>query len=140
MDPDLAARARQLGPVVPNPTMSNSSTFNQAPRVGEAMPGAGGFQGTSPGQTIYPDARRNAAIGLLEARRRLAEEAEEEFGRVGKRDSQGRRFVDVVTLRQALVMRDRGVQGEEIERRLGLRRGVVGMLGRKGVVGVGDEM
>ena len=42
--------------------------------------------------------------------------------------------MDVVTLRRVLVLRDRGVSGREIERELGLREGLVGRLGRKGVV------
>lgn len=51
----------------------------------------------------------------------------------------GRQFLDVVTLRQVLVLRDEGgVDAAEIERRLGLRRGVVERLGRRGVVGVGS--
>jgi hypothetical protein len=44
--------------------------------------------------------------------------------------------VDAVTLRRALKLRDEaGVADVEIEKRLGLKRGVVGRLGRKGVVG-----
>lgn len=52
-----------------------------------------------------------------------------------------RSFVDVLTLRRVLVLRDRGVAGEEIEREIGLRRGLVGRLGPRGVVspaGVGE--
>ena len=42
----------------------------------------------------------------------------------------------MVLIRQVLMLRDdRGVGEEEIERRLGLRKGVVGRLGPKGVVG-----
>jgi hypothetical protein len=44
--------------------------------------------------------------------------------------------LDVVTLRQVLVLRDRGVSEGEIEGRLELRSGVVGRLGGKGVVSV----
>jgi trehalose-6-phosphatase len=76
-------------------------------------------------------------VSLLTARYRLAEEAEREFARIGRKGSEGRTFVDVVTLRQVLVLRERGVEEGEIERSLGLGRGVVGRLGRRGVVGVG---
>jgi hypothetical protein len=73
----------------------------------------------------------------LTARYRVAEDAEREFGNIGKEGAEGRQFLDVVTLRQVLTLRDeRGVEAEEIERQLGLRSGVVGRLGRRGVVGV----
>lgn len=55
---------------------------------------------------------------------------------MGRRGRQGRRFLDVVTIRQVLMLRDeKGVEGREIERRLGLGEGVVGRLGPRGVVG-----
>ena len=78
-------------------------------------------------------------MSLLTARYRLAEEAEREFSEIGRRGAAGRRFLDVVTLRQVLVLRDeRGMSAGEIEEALGLKKGVVGMLGGKGrVVGVG---
>lgn len=44
--------------------------------------------------------------------------------------------MDVVTLRQVLVLRDKGVADERIESQFGLGEGVVARLGRKGVVGV----
>ena len=74
-------------------------------------------------------------MSLLTARYRLAEEAELEFSNIGRKGSEGRQFLDVVTIRQILVLRDEKGLGEgEIERRLGLRKGVVGRLGRKGLV------
>ena len=57
------------------------------------------------------------------------------MGRRG-REQAGRRFLDVVTVRQLLMLRDeRRLEPGEIERRLGLGSGVVGRLGRRGVVG-----
>ena len=82
----------------------------------------------------------NPAVSLLTARYRLAEEAEREFLNIGKGkgEGEGRQFLDVVTLRQVLVLRDEvGMGGEQIEKRLGLKRGVVGRLGGRGVVGIG---
>jgi len=69
----------------------------------------------------------------------LAEEAEREFAAMGRASAreQGRQFLDAVTIRQVLVQRERGRGGKEIEREMGLRAGVVGRLGRRGVVGVG---
>lgn len=74
-------------------------------------------------------------MSLLTARYRLAEEAEQEFSNIGRKGSEGRQFLDVITIRQVLLLRDeRGVSPGEIEKQLGLRRGVVGRLGRRGVV------
>ena len=74
-------------------------------------------------------------MSLLTARYRLAEEAEQEFANIGRKGSGGRQFLDVITIRQILVLRDeKGVPAQEIEKQLGLRNGVVARLGRKGVV------
>lgn len=83
-----------------------------------------------------PNALQNPAVSLLTARYRLAEEAEAEFAGIGRASSKGRQFLDVVTIRQILVMREKGGPGieREIENSLGLREGVVGRLGRMGVV------
>lgn len=76
-------------------------------------------------------------MSLLTARYRLAEEANAEFAETGRKGARGRQFLDVVTLRQVLVMRDeRGLEAADIEQKLGLREGVVARLGRRGVVGV----
>ena len=66
----------------------------------------------------------------------MAQEAEEELEGLGRRGAPGRRFLDVVTIRQVLIMRDELQKRDtEIERQLGLRSGVVRKLGPKGVVG-----
>ena len=61
---------------------------------------------------------------------------------MGKKGFPGRRFLDVVTIRQVLVMRDeRRIEEEEIERRLELEVGTVRRLGPRGIVGdVGLEL
>ena len=61
---------------------------------------------------------------------------------MGRKGFSGRRFLDVVTIRQILVMRDeKGVGNGEIERTLGLEDGTVRRLGGKGVVAdVGLEL
>lgn len=84
------------------------------------------------------------------ARERWAEEAEaeaEELGTVSGRDK-GKRFLDVQTVRRVLELRDgsgsgsagKGKSDGEIERALGLKKGVVAMLGGKGVVRVVHEV
>ncbi|KAI9715438.1 MAG: hypothetical protein M1812_005914 [Candelaria pacifica] len=139
-DPHFAASLRTLGAVQPSPTFSNSSTFNQSQHTNSR---------TSPSQTapsstsssdsypqIFPSAAVNPAIQILEARSALASAADKEFIEAGKRGHEGRQFLDVVTIRQMLMLRDeKGIGEGEIERRLGLKKGVVGRLGPKGVVG-----
>ena len=72
---------------------------------------------------------------VLTARERLQQQADVEFAKTGRGD-EGRSFLDVSTIRQLLVLRDeKGLGGEEIEKRLGLAQGVVARLGRSGVVG-----
>ena len=145
-DPDLDAaynaRLSQIGPVQPSPTMSNSSTFNTSastynPSLSPSHQSShGNFQpsASSPSQSIFPSVP-NPAIAFLQARERLAQEAEEEFENLGRRGAAGRRFLDVVTIRQVLMMRDELRKGaEEIETQLGLQKGVVRKMGPRGVV------
>jgi hypothetical protein len=132
-DLDLNARARKLGPVIPNPTLSHSSTFNQA--HGHLHPSNSSSQSIFPSATS-PHMAQNPALSLLAARERLAGEAEEEFSNIGRKGAAGRLFLDVLTVRQALQMREKGIAAEEIEEELGLARGVMRKLGAKGVVGI----
>lgn len=130
-DPDIGldARLRELGPVTPSPTLSNSSTFNkvsgQDPTTSSSnfVPSA-----STPSQSIYPTTS-NPAISLLTARYRIAEEAEKDFERIGKKGFQGRKYLDVATIRTVLVYRSEGMPDAEIERRLELRSGIVKSLG-----------
>ena len=125
-DPDFARSLRSLGPVTPSPTFSNSSVFNSAQ------------QNTSgyPQPQMFPSAATNPALQILDARNRLTDAAEAEFSEMGRRGFQGKQFLDVVLIRQALMMRDeKGMADTEIEKTLGLKNGVVARLGRKGTVG-----
>lgn len=54
---------------------------------------------------------------------------------LGRPDHEGREFIDVVTIRQLLQMRNRqNLPDEQIERLLRLKKGVVSRLGPKGLV------
>lgn len=54
---------------------------------------------------------------------------------MGRQSHQGREFLDAMTIRQVLSMRDRqGLAPGDIERLLRLKKGVVGRLGERGVV------
>ncbi|KAI1932236.1 hypothetical protein LOZ66_002166 [Ophidiomyces ophidiicola] len=116
-DPDFAASLRSIGPVTPSPTFSNSSTFN-------------------PSSSSYASASSNAALGTLSARSNLSRLAEQELESFGKQSHAGRQFLDVVTIKNIVTMRDReGLSPAQIEKYLRLKAGVVERLGKKGVVG-----
>lgn len=58
----------------------------------------------------------------------------------GRRGHDGRQFLDVFTIRQILTMRDEHRRGAtEIEKTLGLKKGVVDRLGAAGVVELAQE-
>lgn len=144
-DPDLAAhnaRLRVLGAVQPAPTHSNSATYPAPatfPSSSTALGAGASSQPQQPGSNIppgvFPSAGTNPAITLLRARERLAKEADEEFEQIGKSSGRqaGRRFLDALTIRQILTLKESGVTDEEIEKRMELRKGVLRLLG-KGVV------
>ena len=96
-------------------------------------------QHTSSGSTLqqkFPSPASNPAIQVIDARNRLAQAAEAEFSQTGRKGFQGREFLDVLLIRQALMLRDdKGLSDSEIEKRLELKSGVMARLGRKGVVG-----
>ncbi|KAK3720170.1 hypothetical protein LTR37_003994 [Vermiconidia calcicola] len=131
-DPDFARSLRSLGPVQPNPTMSETSTF----------PHPSNYQNPKKvSRPTTPDPRKNPAIAVLDARSRLQDEAEQEFMEAGRRGHQGRQFLDVFTIRQMLTMRDeQGKSAAAIEKTLGLKDGAVERLGPKGVFGLAQEM
>ena len=141
-DPAFAAQLRSLGAVQPNPHYSPTSTSPLDPRrntstTGPSNPSPPHPSSTSPfPPSAFPDPRTNPALMVLQARQRLQEEAEEEFLNVGRKGFPGRRFVDVSTVRQALLLRQKGEGEEDVERELGLRKGRLSVLGKGVVEGV----
>ncbi|KAH7412459.1 hypothetical protein BKA64DRAFT_329252 [Cadophora sp. MPI-SDFR-AT-0126] len=133
-DPTLSAT--QFQPSASNPLQTIFPSSSPPPGTSNTSSSAGSSSNTRERERLGS----NPAVSLLTARYRLAGEAENEFARTGKSTAaEGRQFLDVLTLRQILVLRDeKGVEAGEIERRLGLKRGVVGRLGRRGVVSVGS--
>lgn len=77
---------------------------------------------------------------MLHARARLQAKAEVEE-RVGRGPgAKGREFLDGFEMRQVLTMRDvQGLRAGEIERKMGLKEGVVARLGVSGVLGLVNE-
>ncbi|KAF3480883.1 uncharacterized protein GIQ15_06230 [Arthroderma uncinatum] len=123
-DPDFDASLRSIGPVTPTPTLSRTSIFNQGRQQGASSP-----SGPNRADTANP------SLLTLSSRTRISAEAEADFESLGRRDHMGRRFVDVVSLKQILSMRDeQGVSEDVIEKQFGLRKGVLATLGPKGVV------
>lgn len=111
----------------PAPTYSHSSTFNPA---ASATP-----QPDQSAQAIFPQSATNPALLVLNARERVTQAAEREAEQVGKPSFAGREFVDALTIRQAISMRDKqGLPPAEIESTLQLRKGVVERLGKRGIV------
>ncbi|CAN8101360.1 unnamed protein product [Discula destructiva] len=118
--PELAKRLRELGVVQPNPTYSHSSTATNTPSYLHQSENSG---------PIFPAASQNAVLSALEVRRRVQQEAEQEFENLGLSSSQGRRFLHAGMIRDILVMRERGASETQIEKRFNLRKGVVKTLG-----------
>ena len=116
----------------PASTLSNSSTFAPSNTPISSSPHSNPTQNNP---QIFPNHLLNPALQILSRRAEIAAEAEAEFTRL-RGGGEGRRFLDVGTIREVLAMRDgRGLGAGEIEGRLGLRGGVVGRLGARGVVG-----
>ncbi|KAL9583066.1 MAG: hypothetical protein Q9212_002925 [Teloschistes hypoglaucus] len=127
-DPHFARSLRSLGPVQPSSTFSNSSTFDPS---SPSSPNTRQQQQ----QQIFPNPALNPALQVLSRREELAREAEADFSRI-RDQGQGRKFLDVVKIREVLMMRDeKRIPEAEIEKRLGLSKGMVGRLGKRGVVG-----
>lgn len=116
---DFSRRLQEMGIVQPNPTFSPSSIADPGIPDGPSAP-------LGP---MYPPSRKNATLSVLEARRRLQQQAEEELESMGRNSSQGRRFVDMRTMVEAIQLRDRGFPPAEIEHRLRLKPGLMNRLG-----------
>lgn len=127
MDPDFAPggfsqRLQSMGIVEPNPTYSPSSTAN--PQLGPSAP-------LGP---MYPPARTNPTLTALEARQRLQREAEENLEAMGRSGNEGRRFLDMRTVVDAIKLRDHGVPQQEIESRLRIQPGLLSRFGRPDIL------
>lgn len=123
---EFADRLQKMGIVQPNPTYSPSSIASPFLNAPGNTPSA-----SSP---HYPSPSSNVTLGVLEARRRLEARAREELENMGKSSDKGREFVDIGTVKQMLVLRQSGAPATDIEKRLGLRPGLVAKLGPQGVV------
>ena len=124
---EFADRLQKMGIVQPNPTYSPSSI---ASPFLNAPPG----RRPSASSPQYPAPSSNVTLGVLEARRQLEARAREELENMGKSTDKGKEFLDIGTVKQMLVLRQGGASATDIEKRLGLRPGLVAKLGPRGVV------
>uniref|UniRef100_A0A0B7K345 Helix-turn-helix domain-containing protein n=1 Tax=Bionectria ochroleuca TaxID=29856 RepID=A0A0B7K345_BIOOC len=83
---------------------------------------------TAPLAPRFAPSTSNTTLSALDARRRLQKLAEAELDPMQRSGLQGRRFVDMRTLIDAIRMRDSGVPLAGIEERLGLEPGLLGKL------------
>ena len=130
MDPDAVSgdfsqRLHQMGIAEPNPTYSPSSTATPQRQSADTI---------APLGPLFPSAKNNATLSVLEARRRLQQLAEEDFEAMGHSSSQGRRFLDMRTMVEAMQLRSRGTSNADIEKRLGLQARVLDKLGRQSII------
>lgn len=137
-DPVLASKLRQIGPVEANPYQSHTATQPQASRQSpKGLPAELAPLGQEPPPGLFPNAasmRNNPALLILQSRKRLQERAENEFNNIGRRGFEGREFMDVYMVTDALKMRQSGMSLVDIEKRLGLKNGMMAKLGERGVL------
>jgi hypothetical protein len=129
-DPDFAPdgfseRLQQMGIAQPNPTFSPSSIANPQGIDGPYAPPSG---------PAFPSAKNNTTLSVLEARRRLQQQADSDFEAIGRTSSTGRRFVDVRLLSEALQLRQGGLSSTEIEKKFSLQPGLLEKLGKPGIL------
>ncbi len=87
------------------------------------------------GPNIFPSQMDNPAVMLVQARRRIARQVEEELENQGRPSFKGRTLVSAQEIRQALSLRDEGgKETQEVEKQMRLRPGILEQLAAKGVV------
>jgi len=83
-----------------------------------------------PPRSAFPDPRNNPVLKVLEARRRIADEAEDEVRHVGRRSFQGLTYLDAGLIQLALMRRAKGEPDARIEEALGIKKGRLSVLSR----------
>lgn len=139
-----------MGIVQPNPTFSPSSTAGpvQLPTTGSRPTGGVEVRGHDDDilrqierhrqQYARPSAQSpsgtavqpNTTLSVLDARRRIQDLASADDENISQH---GREFLSALTIRDALVLRSRGIDPNTIEKRLRLKAGVIARLGPRGL-------
>src|SRR3569833_3403991 len=107
-----------MGVAQPNPTFSPSSTAAPGPPTSRPVPGPN-----------YPSPSSNTTLSVLEARRVLEQQADQELGNMGRSTDKGRKNKNKTTNQKNHNQQNQGVDPATIESRLHLRQGVVRRLG-----------
>ncbi|KAK4229687.1 hypothetical protein QBC38DRAFT_471343 [Podospora fimiseda] len=126
ISPDFANRLKQMGIAQPNPTYSPSS-------IAQPLVDASGID-QSISKPSFPAAANNATLGVLESRRRLERQAQEEMENFGTSRDKGHEFINISVVKQILTLQERGESAARIEKHLNLKPGLVARLGQKGIV------
>jgi hypothetical protein len=131
-DPQFSSKLRALGPAVPvahaQPQEGAFPTSSQPPLGQQA-----GVQNIFPG-TSKISGVTNPAIVVVNARERIGKLWEEERDALGRGSFAGRTMLCAGELSEIIQLRDDGMVDGEIEKKMRLRRGLVGRLGVRGVV------
>lgn len=129
-DPAFASRLSSLGAVQPNPHYSptSRSEFDPQPQSQRPSNQLLGDMMQAPPQSAFPDPRNNPVLRVLDARQRIADEAEQEISNVGRRGFEGRKYVDAGVIQLALMRQARGEPAQRIENGLGIKKGRLSVL------------
>ncbi|KAF3004066.1 hypothetical protein E8E13_002462 [Curvularia kusanoi] len=130
-DPAFASRLSSLGAVQPNPHYSPTSRSQFDPQPQSQQSSRNEVLGDmmqAPPQSAFPDPRNNPVLRVLEARQRIADEAEAEISNVGRRGFEGRKYVDAGVITLALMRQARGEPVARIESSLGIKKGRLSVL------------
>lgn len=120
---DFSRRLQQMGVAQPNPTYSPSSTASN-----HLSPEAS----IAPAGPLFPSAKHNATLSVLECRRELQQRADDELKAIGR--GSPRRFINIRTLVDAFQLLKRGVPAIDIEKRFNLEPGLLSKLGRPSIL------
>lgn len=137
-DPAFASRLSSLGAVQPNPHYSPTSTSQFDPQRRDDYNLFPEMMQTPP-SSAFPDPRNNPVLRVLEARQRIADEAEDELKDVGRRGFTGRKYADAGLIQLALKRRAKGEPDSRIEEALGFKKGRLSVLGKRTVSTVYEE-
>lgn len=85
----------------------------------------------APPPPAFSGLKNNPVLRALEARQRIADEAENELRDVGRRGFKGRKYADAGTIQLALMRQMRGEPDSRIEDALGIKRGRLAALGKR---------
>lgn len=129
-DPAFASRLSSLGAVQPNPHYSPSSQSQFDPRRNTSPNLPSDTMMQSLPQSAFPDPRNNPVLRVLEARQKIADQAEDELRDVGRRGFQGRTYVDAGVITLAMMRQAKGEPDSRIEDALGIKRGRLSVLGK----------